>query len=516
MAGVGDQGMIRARMVFAIALGLWAGADAVRAQAPAVEVLTQPAGIPAPPSSLLGGPFPFGPTAVPAGDTPYPISLPVVLELANARPLDVAIAAKQVEAAVYQYDRAKLLWVPNLVVGGDYYRHEGGQQNFAGDIPRSSRGSVAVGLGPNLVFSFADAVYAPLAARQDLLARRANRQAVANDLVLFAAEAYFAVQQARGDLAGLEQAAAQADDLARKTATLAEGLALPLEATRAKVELARQRQAVAAARERWRVASAELTRVLRLAPGVTVEPVEPPSLPVTLIRASATLDELIPIALTNRPELAGQQAVVQAALARLKQEKIRPLVPSLALRSVSTNPSGSIGFGGFGGGPNDRVGNFGTRLDLDVQLLWEFSNLGFGNKAKVGEKRAEYEAATLELFRAQDLVAAEVVAEYARARGAAERLAAAEPALKDAIDVSTTSLAALTQTRRVGDVVVLVVRPQEVVAAVQARAQATADFFAAVADYNRAQFRLYRALGHPGNCLADAVPAPPAPPAAEK
>jgi hypothetical protein len=54
--------------------------------------------------------------------------------------------------------------------------------------------------------------------------------------------------------------------------------------------------------------------------------------------------------------------------------------------------------------------------------------------------------------------------------------------------------------------VVLIVRPQEVVAALQARAQANADFFAAVADYNRAQFRLYRALGHPAECLAGAIP----------
>jgi outer membrane protein TolC len=509
MAGVGDQGMIRAREVMAVGLGLWAGSAAARAQAPAVEVLTRPAGIPAPPASLFAGAYPFGPAAVPSADTPYPITLAVALELANARPLDVAIAARQVEAAVYQYDRAKLLWVPNLVLGGDYFRHEGGQQNFAGDILRSSRGSVAAGLGPNLVVSFADAAYAPLAARQDLLARRANRQAVANDLVLYSAEAYFNVQQARGELAGAELAAGQSEELVRKATALAEGLALPLEATRARVELARRQQAVSAARERWRVASADLARVLRLDPGVTVEPVEPPSLPVTLIQGSATLDELIPIALTNRPELAGQQAVVQAALVRLKQEKLRPLVPSLAVRSVSTNPSGSIAFGGFGGGANDRIANFGSRFDVDVQLLWEFSNLGFGNKARVGERRAEYEVATLELFRAQDQVAAEVVAEYARARGAAERLAAAEPAFKDAIDLSTKSLAAMSQTRRVGDAVVLVVRPQEAVAAVQALAQANADFFAAVADYNRAQFRLYRALGHPGYCLTGAVPAPP-------
>ncbi len=47
----------------------------------------------------------------------------------------------------------------------------------------------------------------------------------------------------------------------------------------------------------------------------------------------------------------------------------------------------------------------------------------------------------------------------------------------------------------------LVVRPQEVVAAVQALAQAYVDYYGAVADANRAQFHLYRAMGQPAHCL---------------
>jgi outer membrane protein TolC len=227
-----------------------------------------------------------------------------------------------------------------------------------------------------------------------------------------------------------------------------------------------------------------------------------------VIQESATVDALIPIALTTRPELAGQQAVVRATLARLKQEKLRPLLPSLVLRGASTNPAGNLGYGTFGGGPNDRLGNFGSRFDIDLQVLWEFQNLGFGNKARVGERRAEHEAATLELFRTQDRIAAEVATAFAQVKAAAERVALAEPALKDAVELVERSLEGLGQTKRVGDVLTLIVRPQEVVAAVQALGQANADFHAAVADYNRAQFRLYRALGHPAAALAMSVPCP--------
>jgi outer membrane protein TolC len=446
------------------------------------------------------------PAAPEAGEKVLPINLATALRLANASPIDVQIAGRQVELAAAAYDRAKVLWVPNLVMGADYFRHDGGQQNFAGEILNSSRSTVSAGLGPNVVFSFADAIYTPLAAKQDLAARRAYLQTANNDSVLGVAEVYFNLQQARGELAGALYAAAKAEEVNRIAGKLAEGIAPPLEATRAKVELARRQQVVAAARERWRTASAELARLLRLAPGSLIDPVEPPSLPITVVQEGVELDELIALALVHRPELAGNQAIVQATLQRLKQEKMRPLIPSLAIRSVSTNPSGSIGYGTFGGGAGDRLANFGPRFDLDAQLLWEFQSLGFGNKARVGERKAEHQIATLELFRTQDRIAAEVAQAHAQLKAASERMKQAEPAFRDSIDLVEKSLRGMNQTRRVGDVLVLIVRPQEVVAAVQSLGTANADYASAVADYNRAQFRLYRALGHPGQCLAERVP----------
>ena len=47
---------------------------------------------------------------------------------------------------------------------------------------------------------------------------------------------------------------------------------------------------------------------------------------------------------------------------------------------------------------------------------------------------------------------------------------------------------------------------QEVVASVQSLAQAYNDFYGAVADYARAQVRLYRALGHPAQELDCRLP----------
>jgi outer membrane protein TolC len=474
------------------------------AQNPERVIIAQ-TGIPTPPIALQTTTSIHPPATADPGDRTEPITLATALRLAGSRPYDVQIAEQHVTIATKQLDRAKLLWVPNLVTGLDYFRHEGGQQNFAGEIVRSSRGALSIGVGPNAVVSVADAIYAPLAAKQDLRARHAIRDAVQNDSTLAVVEAYFTVQQARGELAGALVALAKADEVAKKAEKLAEGLALPLEASRTKVELARREQAVSSARERWRIASADLVRWLRLEPGTLVEPMELPFLPISIIDPSSTLDLLIPIALTSRPELAGHQAVVQATLTRLNQEKMRPLIPSLALRSTSTNPSGSIGYGGFGGGPNDKMRAFGSRFDLDFQVLWEFQSLGFGNKARSDERRAEHQAATLELFRLQDRIAAEVSVAFAQAKAASERMNLAEPALKVAIDLLDKSLRGMGQTKRIGDTNLLIIRPQEVVSAVQAFAQANTDLYASVADYNRAQFRLYRALGHPADQLTSAM-----------
>lgn len=478
----------------------------------------QAARVPPLPLALAAGKSPLANTSPPveASDAPLPINLATALRLANARPLDVQIAGRQVAAAAALYDRARVLWLPNISLGADYFAHTGPQQVFAGDLVKSNRNTLMAGFGPNVVFAFSDALYAPLAARQELRVREAAQQTAVNDSTLAVAEAYFAVQQARGDLSGALAAELRAEELVRKTTELAKGLAPPAEENRARTELGRRKQAVSAARERWRTSSAELARLLRLTPSAVVEPAEPPFLPVTVIDATVTVDELIPVALNTRPELAGHQAFVQATLARLKQEKIRPLVPSLAVRSVSTNPSGSLGYGAFGGGRNGTLNNFDGRFDIDVQLLWEFQALGFGNKARVNERRAEYEIATFDLFRTQDRIAAEVATAFAQTRAAAQRLNDAEPALKEAIELVQKSVDGLGQTRRIGDALTLVVRPQEAVAAIQAFAQANTDFFAAVSDYNRAQFRLYRALGHPAQCLAGSVPqgipaAPPAP-----
>jgi outer membrane protein TolC len=452
-------------------------------------------------------------------DRPLPINLPTALQLANVNAVDIAAAAERIRIAAALLEQAQVLWLPTITVGGDYNRHDGKQQDALGNVVDSSRSSLMLGLGTGIgaaaILNVGEAIFAPLAARQQVRARQADRQAAVNDTLVAVSDAYFTVQQARGELAGAAEATRRTEELVRRTRKLAPGLVPELEIDRAEAELVRRQQTELLARERWKVAGAELVRVLRLDAAAQVEPLEPPQLTVALIDLGRPVDDLIPVALTSRPELASRQAQVQLTLTLLRQERLRPLIPSILLRGFSTPVTGTLAAGYFAGGPNDTIGNGGLRSDLDLQVLWQFDNLGFGNRGRVHQREGENRVAVLDLFRIQDRVAAEVAQTYAQARLAGRRVELAGKGVQAALKSADKNLIALGETKGVGGQILLLVRPQEAVAAVQALAQAYADYYAAVGDFNRAQFRLYRALGQPAQFVMHDQNGPPGAPPVE-
>jgi outer membrane protein TolC len=484
-----------------------------RPAAAAVEVSLPP--VPVAPVTCLGPPADLTLSLSPGGnalraeapahgDVPLPINLATALRLADARPVVIAAAQASVKQALAQLDQAQVLWLPNLYLGAAYYRHDGGGQGNSGTEFINGRDQFLAGYGLTAIVSTADAVFEPLARKQTLRAREIEVQTARNDALLEVAEAYFNVQQARGRLAGARDAVDKGEELVQKIRRLGRELTPPVEADRARAELAELKKAMIAAYEDWRVASAELTRVLRLNPGAVVAPMEPPHLQVTLLPPEDTVDHLIPVGLTNRPELASQQALVQATLVRLRQEKLRPLMPSVVLlgNPVPAAPGGYLMGGAFVSTASGQTNPWTARNDTSVQLLWELRNLGCGNHALVREREADQLRAVVELARVEDRVAAEVAQAHARLQSATLRFRQAETGLREAQTTYRGNILGLGETTRSGDLLVLIYRPQEVVAALRQLLRSYGDYFDSINDYNRAQFRLYRALGYPAGILA--------------
>jgi outer membrane protein TolC len=458
--------------------------------------------IPSVPAHAEAPNLPALPTSQP-DDRPLPINLPSALQLANVRAVDVAAAAERMRVAAAVLEQAQVLWLPTVTFGADYLYHAGPIQDVSNTVFNDSHSGLMVGGGSGIgnaaVISVTDAIFAPLAARQQVRARLADRQAASNDTLVAVSDAYFTVQQARGELAGAIEATRKTNDLIMRTRKLAPEIIAELELFRVETELASRQKTDLLARERWKVASAELVRLLRMDSLTQVEPLEPPQLLVELIDLKKPVIDLIPVALTNRPELASQQAQVLATLELLKQERWRPFLPNILLRGASTSPGGTLAGGWYSPAPNGS--GAGMRGDLDLQLLWQLENLGFGNVAKTHKRQAENRAALIDLLRIEDRVAAEVAQAYAQAQFAASRVEVAERGVRSAVQSVDKNLIALGQTKGAGALTVTLVRPQEVVAAIQALSQAYIDYYGAVADANRAQFRLYRALGQPAQYL---------------
>ncbi len=434
-------------------------------------------------------------------DRPLPINLATALRLANARPLVIEAAHAAVETEYGRYEQAQVLWLPTVYLGVDYQRHDSGQQNaLTGQLIVGSRNQFLAGGGAQAVFALTDAIYAPLAERQLLRARNLDIQTAQNDALFSTASAYFDVQQARGILAGSLDTVAKARDLERRVNSLGKGLASPIEVERVRATRAELEQQATSARQDWKITSAALTRVLRLDPAAVALPLEPPHLQITLIAPTETVDALIEVGLTSRPELASQRAVVQATLIRLRQERMRPLIPSLVLQSNAT-PNETLGGGVYGTGTNS-LNSWSGRSDWDAQVVWEFKNLGFGNRGLVTQRRGEQRQALVELFGIQDLVAAEVTQAFAQVEAAALRVQQAEAGLKAAAESYDGNLKGVSETVRAGELLQLVIRPQEVVAALQQLQQAYINYYTTTNDYNRAQFRLFRAVGYASQSLA--------------
>jgi outer membrane protein TolC len=424
--------------------------------------------------------------------------------------LIVAAAQARVWIAEAALAQAKVLWLPDLNLGFDYIRHDGGGPDFNKGImtaPSTNFFYAGAGLwGNNLgIIQTTDAIYQPLVARQVLNAEHWGVQTAKNDALLRTADAYFMVHQYRGSYTGALYTVERARDVVNRIATLSRDLVPAFEVDRARNMLADLSQQSVQARQEWRVQSARLTRVLRLDPRAVLEPLEHDHTQITLIDPGRVLDDLMPIALANRPEVASRRALVEAAEWGIRREKARPLIPLASINGFQT-PFEMLQAGIFGLGPNSSLNQWRGRSDISLQPLWQLHNLGLGNLAMIKAQRGMESLATIDLFDAQDMVAEEVNQALARVQSAAARVVQADRALRTGIITLNGVVEGLEQTSRFGDVLELVTRPQEAVYALQLLKTAFDEYYTTVAEYNRAQFELFHALGYPAREVAQFRP----------
>jgi len=431
----------------------------------------------------------------------YPIDLANSLGLGGADNLQIRLARTRLFQAQARHFQAKTLWLPSIRLGVGYNKHDGRLQETEGNVLQINRNSLfyggGLGLGaaplaagaggPPRLFvnlSLADAVFKPLSACQEVAAFGAGERVATNDALLEIALAYHGLVEAHGQLAN----ATHAQELSQQMVELVEqferqGFSSQTEVNRATTAWRHRQQSVDEARRQTVVRGAELARLLRLPPQVQLVPVEEVVLPVDYVDPSLDVGTLVAQGMMARPEVAQYAALREAACIRVKEEKFRPWVPS-----VQVGASG----GGFGGGPSTTFPTAASRSDLDVLAVWEWKNLGLGNVALQRQRRGELHQRGLELEAMRDQIAADVVASVADVDSYRRQVEIARMAIA-AADKSYRLNA-----ERVRDNEGL---PIELLQSISALAEALNSYTATVANYNRAQYRLMRALGNPAGVL---------------
>ncbi len=481
------------------------------------------------PAGSLEQQMPFAPQPIPGpaevglpvggmdAQTPrgLPINLATAMQLAGVRPLDIEAAIVQVRQSLALQLQARALLIPTLNAGMDYFRHDGVAQNlFQGNLFQKDRQSIFVGGGPSLFVGLTDAIFNPLAARRVVAARQADVQTARNDILFTVSQTFFDLQSARGRLLGVVATIARAELLVNFTKGLAPALIAPLEINRAQAELQSLRQTQQVAIRDWRVASARLAEVLLLEPDTLLEPMEPPFLQINLISCDQSAKELVPVAVNNRPEITSRRELVAAAADLLRREQKRPFLPNLVITSPTTT-TGLLAAGNLSAGPNAQINTSGSGQSIDLSAVWQLQNLGIGNIGRIREQRADRDLAAIEFTRTIFRVKADVAQAVARLQTARVRVVETAEGVRQAIESADKNFIGLRETARpAGELLRLIIRPQEVVAAIIALETAYEQYAQAVNEYNTAQFDLYRALGQPAQWVTSLQWHPPQPPIA--
>lgn len=423
------------------------------------------------------------------------LNLPEILRIAGIENPTIALAEEAVQARVAEQLQAQALLFPTLNAGVNFNLHRGDLQSAQGiirDVDRQAlyagAGARAIGAGPVtipgavLIAHLADAVYAPQAAEQQVSESRFTARATRNTTLLEAARQYLALLEAEARLRAIGEAEAEFAEIIRLTANFAKtGQGREGDAERARAEgLLLQNQELRA-REDIAVNSAALARLLSLDPSTMIRSSGPAIPLIELVSADKPLEELIPIALAQRPELSARAAELMFNEIRLHQERVRPFVPVIA-----------VGFsaGEFGGGSNradTHFGHFAGRTDLDAIAVWSIGNLGVGNAASQRQMRARLNEAAARRIAVVDQIRREVAEAHAIAVARRQEV---EVSCRRAVLAQRAYRLDLERAKNLQGRIIEVQNSANLLNA------ARLDLIRSTIAYNQAQFDLFVSLGH--------------------
>lgn len=408
----------------------------------------------------------------------HPIDLPTALQLAGAQNLDVKIARERLAEAKANNESALLQFFPWLNAGISYRRHDGLTQSTEGDIVDVNKQTYAPGAALIAQWDLSDAIYKKLAAKQLEHAAGHAFEAQRQHSITFAAWDYFDLAFAQAAVGVAREAVRIATNYEAQVKSAVEaGIAFKGDLLRVSVQAERNRAALRQATEQQRIAAARLAQTLHLDPSVELVARDTDLVPLTLIETNAALNSLVQQALLARPELKQSQALVEAARENKNGTVYGPLIPSIGMQAFG---------GGLGGGRNGDTGNFGDQQDYFVGIGWRIGPGGIFDFPRQRAAKARLNSARLFVDKAHDEVTRQVVEAFTRLQSQSEQMSIARRALTAAEE----GLRLAHQRQEFGVGIVL-----ENILAEQDLTRSRTDYLKAIAEFNKAQYGLSKAVG---------------------
>jgi outer membrane protein TolC len=409
------------------------------------------------------------------------IDLPTALRLAGARNLDVQIARQRLDEAKANSESALWQFFPWISPGLGYRRHDNLIQDVEGNMVEVHKDSYQVGPSLSSRLDLGDAIYKSLASRQLVKAADFALAAQSQDAILAAAEEYFELARAHGAVDVAKEAVGISSNYAAQVQeAVGAGIAFKGDLLRVQVQTERNRLTARQAQEQQRIAGARLAQTLRLDPIVELISSGSGIAPVSLVDTNATLDSLLAQALRSRPELRQSRAYVEASQKAKQGATYGPLIPFLGAEVFA---------GGLGGGKNGTSGTFGESEDYQFSVGWRIGPGGLFDQGRIHATEARLKIAELNEKKLMDELSRQVIEALTRVQSQADQMSIA----RRAIQAADETLRLTRERKQFGVGVVL-----EAIQAEQDLTRARLDYLNAVAEFNKAQFGLNKAIGKIG------------------
>ncbi len=423
-----------------------------------------------------------------------PITLDVVLRLAEQHNPRIAAARERLRESEMTLQQGLTGWMPNVYAGIAYYRHEGGIQQFDGSLLHSSFGALYPGLQISSDLDLREGVFQLIELERRIWQNRADLSQINNEVLMEAGLTYIDLLSARrGEklIREIEKYEERLLDRVEKLAKTEPGFAAMTKSIRA--SLINHHQMASRLRQKANAASAKLVYLLGLPPGTCLHPIDHLT-PIELVDTSAPPCDLIAKSFTNGPGVQEMQAILDTVARTLE----KTYGPYNYLPTVQANISEGL----FGAGPGASLA-WDNRFDFGLQVRWNLTNLS-QTEAKRNVIRSKQAQAMYNYDEVRNKLALGVTEARDTIFAGREQIGLATSQIVQAGESYE-----LSQKRMEANLSAS--GPSEVLLAIRNMEQAHFNHLQAIQEHNKAQIRLMMLLGGGPATAAEAKPVATAP-----